>query len=94
MYMKLQIFTQIGTLKILEQKDTPPRETLTKCDDITIKSICGPDICLRTIHDIVFYIRGSDHSRDFTVLNYLGEKTLNRILKALSTIASVDVIWS
>ena len=62
MYIKLQIFLQHGTFKILEQKDTPAREIL--CD------IHGPDICYFNGNNITLYIRGDDHSRDFTVLDY------------------------
>lgn len=94
MYMKLQIFTQIGTLKILEQKDTPPRDVLCDVYGICVRSIHGPDIIYCGSCGVTFYIRGDDHTRDLTVLNYCGEKTLQNILKALATIASVDIIWS
>lgn len=94
MYIKLQIFTDIGTLKILEQKDTPRRETITISNGVTIKSVFGPDIYHYNRNYIIFYLRGSEHSRDLTVLNYYGEETLHRILKALATIATVDIKWS
>lgn len=94
MYIKLQIFLQTRALKILEQKDTPPRETLCNIGGIRIKSIHGPDICYFNSNNITLYIRGDDHSRDFTVLDYLSETTIHKILTALATIASVDIIWS
>lgn len=94
MYMKLQIFTQIGTLKILEQKDTPCHKALCSIGDVDIKSIHGPDIEYWNSHAITFYIRGDDRNRDFTMIDYYSEEALHKILKALSTIATVDIIWS
>lgn len=94
MYMKLQIFTQEGTLKILEQKDTPPRECLYDFNGVCVKSIHGPEIMYWNTSEITFYIRGDDRTRDLTVISYYSEETLNRILKALATIATVDIIWS
>lgn len=94
MYMKLQIFTQTGTFKILEQIDTPCRKTLCDINGVDIKSIHGPEIVYWNSYAITFYIRGDQSHRDFAVLNYHGEATLYKILKALSTIATVDIIWS
>lgn len=94
MYMKLQIFTQEGTLKILEQKDTPPRECLYDFNGVCVKSIHGPEIMYWNTSEITFYIRGDDRTRDFAVVDYGSEIILHKILKALATIASVDIIWS
>ena len=94
MYMKLQIFTQIGTLKILEQKDTPSRQDLCDAYGVCVRTIHGPEIIYWNSREAIFYIRGDDHHRDFNVLDYYGEETLHKILKALSTIATVDIIWS
>ena len=94
MYIKLQIFIGVRALKILEQKDTPPREILCDIGGIRIKSMHGPDICYFNSNNITFYIRGDDHSRDLTVLDYFNEPTLHKILTALATVASVDIIWS
>lgn len=94
MYMKLQIFTQIGTLKILEQIDTPCYTFLCDVDGVCVKSIHGPEIIYYNNQNIIFYIRGDANSRNFAVVNYHDEKALHKILKALATIATVDIIWS
>lgn len=94
MYMKLQIYTQSKALRILEQIDAPCYTSLCDVDGVCVKSVHGPEIAYWNSHVITFYIRGDQSRRDFAVVNYHDEKALYKILKALATIATVDIIWS